>query len=92
MMLTADQIDAIRYYGGALTPIRDVAVLMGVDPDELADEIACVGSPAYSAYHAGRAETELNIRRTEITMATAGSPLAIQHVKGYIDDLVDRNS
>lgn len=40
----------------------------------------------------GVRKLSLNIRRTEITMATAGSPLAIQHVKGYIDDLVDRNS
>ena len=88
MNLSKDQLDKINKYARALTSIPDVAVLMGLDEDDLREDMACCNSPARIAYETGRAQTEYEIRSTEINMAASGSPLAIQHVKGYLNDLI----
>lgn len=91
MNLSKDQLDNVTEYGKALTPVQDVAVLMDLDVDELREEFSCPKSPVRRAYEIGRARTEYEIRQTEINMAASGSPIAIQHVKGYLNDLILSN-
>lgn len=88
MNLSKEQLEKLTDYGKALTSLTDVAVLMGLDEDELREECSSKSSPVRRAYEMGRAQTEYDIRSTEINMAASGSPLAIQHVKGYINDLI----
>lgn len=87
MNLSQDQLDKITEYASALTPIGDIAVLMGLDEDEIFEEFHLKDSPIRLAYHRGRAQTEYDIRSAEINMAVNGSPMAIQQVRTYIESL-----
>lgn len=80
-------IDRIADLGSALTPVRDVAVLTGIDEDLLRAELEMPGSEAGAAYRKAVAETALAIRRREIEFARMGSPLAVQSASSYIASL-----
>jgi hypothetical protein len=79
-------IDRIKEYASLLMPVPDIAVLIGIDEDELRTEIADKSTEASKAYRLGRAETVLEIRRQEIALAKAGSPMAVELMQDYLLD------
>jgi hypothetical protein len=79
-------IDKIKEYASLLMPIPDIAVLIGTDEDELKNKIADKTSVESKAYKLGRAETILEIRRQEIALAKAGSPMAVELMRDYLLD------
>jgi hypothetical protein len=81
-------MDRIKEYASLLMPVSDIAVLIGVDEDELKAQIANKTSPEAKAYRLGRAETVLEIRRQEIALAKAGSPMAVELMQDYLLDQV----
>jgi hypothetical protein len=77
-------IDKIREYASLLMPLPDIAVLTGTDEDELREKIADKSTGESKAYRLGRAETILEIRRQEIALAKAGSPMAVELMQDYL--------
>ena len=68
----------------ALTPIADIAVLMGVDEAILRDNIEDLNTPVSKAFRRIRAETALEIRERNIEDMEAGSPSATEKVSEYL--------
>jgi hypothetical protein len=77
-------IDKIKEYASLLMPVPDIAVLIGMDEDELKAKIADKTSEHSKAYRLGKAETVLEIRRQEIALAKAGSPMAVELMQDYL--------
>lgn len=69
---------------GFLTPVSDIAVMMGVDVDVLRIDIRDRSSSVSFAYHKAKAETALKLRKQELELANVGSPLAVQLTNGYL--------
>lgn len=84
---TTEQLAKIRELAQKLTPISDIAVLMELDVRQFRMDIADDMHPASLAYHRGKAETALKIRENELTLAEAGSPLAVTLMNSYIKDM-----
>ncbi|MDR1981340.1 MAG: hypothetical protein LBQ39_06965 [Tannerellaceae bacterium] len=76
--------EKIKEYAACLMSIPDIAVLMGVDVDSLRGKIADRSSAISIAYYQGKAETTLAIRRQEVELAKAGSPLAVERTSDYL--------
>lgn len=68
----------------ALTPIADIAVLMGVDEAILRDNIEDLNTPVSKTFRRIRAETALEIRERNIEYMEAGSPSATEKVSEYL--------
>lgn len=69
---------------GFLTPIGDIAVIMGVDVDVLRMDVRDRSNPVSLAYHKAKAETALKLRKQELELANVGSPLAVQLTNSYL--------
>jgi hypothetical protein len=76
--------DKIKEYAALLMPVPDIAVLIGMDEDELRAKIADKDSEYFKAYRLGRAETVLEIRRREIYLAREGLPAAVERMQDYL--------
>jgi hypothetical protein len=76
--------EKIKEYAACLMSIPDIAVLAGVNMDELKEQIADRSSAVSKAYYLGKAETVLEIRRQEVALAKAGSPLAVELMADYL--------
>ena len=84
MTRTKEQIEYIADLAAALTPVADIAVLLGVDEDALRVELGFPGSEAGAAFMRAKAETALLIRRQEIEFAKMGSPAAVHAAAAYL--------
>ena len=87
MILTDKQIEDISELAVSLTPVSDIAVLLGLDEFDLRETLSDHTHPASVAYRRGKAETRLRLRRNELELAEAGSPLAVAMVKSYMEDM-----
>jgi hypothetical protein len=81
-------IDKIKEYASLLMPVPDIAALIGADEDDIKAKIANKTTPEAKAYRLGRAEIILEIRRQEIALAKAGSPMAVELMQDYLLDQV----
>jgi hypothetical protein len=81
-------IDRIKEYASLLMPLPEIAVLTGMDENGLKAKIADRSSEYSKAYRLGRAETVLEIRRQEIALAKAGSPMAVELMQDYLLDQI----
>ena len=77
-------IEQIKEYAGCLMSIPDIAVLIGMEEDELKEKIADKTSDISKAYRLGKAETVLAVRRQEVALAKAGSPMAVELMGEYL--------
>jgi len=77
-------IEQIKEYAGCLISIPDIAILIGMDEDELKDAIADKTSDISKVYRLGKAETVLAVRRQEVALAKAGSPMAVELIEEYL--------
>ncbi len=82
-------ITEIERLANLLTPISDIAVLVGVDEDSLRSEIENRHSFASMAYRRGRAKRTVELREADIESALAGSPSASIAVAGYLRDMAN---
>lgn len=76
--------DKIRDYASCLMSLPDIAVLLGLEADALTSLVADRSSPVSKAYYQGKAETVLEIRRQEVALAKAGSPMAVELAADYL--------
>lgn len=71
-------LEYMHRYGTLLTPIVEVAALLGVNELQLLEEIENHNSPIRKAYMRGLAETGEELRSQMIEAVHAGSPSATE--------------
>lgn len=80
MNLTEEELKQIEEMASALLPPSEIAILLRIDAAQrkLFGQIckSHVLSPIYEAYHRGKLITKLELRRTVVKLAKAGSPAA----------------
>lgn len=84
----SDKVQEVRDLVALLTPIPDMALLLGVDERSLRDEIDDISSPVSLAYREAKARVALEMRKREIELAEAGSPTAAQNIAAYFRQMV----
>ncbi len=84
----SDRVQEVRDLVALLTPIPDMALLLGVDERSLRDEIDDISSPVSLAYREAKARVALEMRKREIELAEAGSPTASQNIAAYFRQMV----
>lgn len=84
MDYSPEQIEAIKELASCLTPIPEIAILMGVDLDTLRLDIRNRETLVSQTYHYAKASTAMQLRKQEIELAKVGSPLAVQLTNGYL--------
>lgn len=89
MNYTEEQLKEIETYASIYLKITDIAVILGVRPDQLRQDINLVGSPAYNAYHKGKALSKVQLHQQEMLLAKVGSPLALQNARDNLLDMED---
>ncbi len=77
-------IELIKEYASYLLPIPEIATLIGMDEDKLREEISQKTTEISKAYYLGKTETILAVRKQEIALAKAGSPMAVELMQDYI--------
>jgi hypothetical protein len=93
--LTSDQIQKLQEYAAALMHVTEISILLDIPPeDQTAFEVICLNdrnSPLYRAFHTGRLQTKLELRRNIIKLAKAGSPAAEPIALKFINEqLIDK--
>ena len=78
-----DMEEKIRELVAALTPISDIAILLGMDEIELRDAIDEYENPISIAYRKAKAEVALDIRKAHIALAQEGDKDAAEKVAEY---------
>lgn len=84
----SDRVQEVRDLVALLTPIPDMALLLGVDERSLRDEIDDISSPVSLAYREAKARVALEMRKREIELAEAGTPTASQNIAAYFRQMV----
>lgn len=90
MDLTYIDLDRVEELAAALLPPFEIAILMDIHP-ECRDLFVQVckshkASPLYAAYHKGKLTTKLELRKTVIKLAKAGSPAAEPLAEKFIKE------
>lgn len=87
MVYSKEQLTEIESLAAKLTPISDIAILMGLDTDVLKMDIKDTSSFVSGCYRRGKAATAMKLREQEIDLAMVGSPLAVQLTSSYLTDM-----
>lgn len=80
-------VEHIMDLAGDLTPITEIAALIGYDEDKLRMALTDKRSPLRKVYLKAKAETAHRLRRRELELADVGSPLAVQLAHNYLRDM-----
>lgn len=86
MTFSKEQLEKIRELAGFLMRPDQIARLIDIPPGKLRTAIKTTDSPAQIAYETGKAETILEFRKQEVTLAKMGSPLAVEMMERFIID------
>ena len=89
MEYSNEQLKEIEYYASIYLKISDIALILRVRPEELRIDIHKEDSPAYNAYHRGKALSNVQLHAQEMTLAKVGSPLALQNARNNLMDMED---
>lgn len=92
MILTDETLQQLKEMAAALMPPSEIAILIAIPTDQR--EYFCDicknhrQSPIYEAYHQGRLQTKLSLRKTVIKLAVAGSPAAEPLADRYMKEQI----
>ncbi len=89
MIYTEEQLNQIEYYASIYLRITDMALILELKAEELRQDIHTEGSPAYVAYHKGKATSKVQLHAQEMTLAKVGSPLALENARKNLMDMED---
>lgn len=87
MVYSKEQLIEIERLASKLTPISDIAILMGLDTGVLKMEMKDSSSLVSEYYRRGKATTAMKLREQEIDLAMVGSPLAVQLTSSFLTDM-----
>lgn len=85
--LSDDILKDIRQLAGLFFSPAEIAVMLNLDEVELCKACRRPGTAAYLAYHAGKLEKEMIVRRSVIDLAGKGSSPAQTLVLKMIDQV-----
>lgn len=85
MIYSETQIQKIHDLASFYLPVRDIAILIGVDPDTLRDDIRNHSHMA----SVGKLETKVALYSQEVKLASIGSPLALENARRNLLDMED---
>lgn len=77
-------VEKLKEYAADLLPLETIAILLNTDDISLREAISDRATDISRAYYLGQAETIAAIRKQEVELAKAGSPLAVENVALYI--------
>ena len=80
-------VERVKELAGDLTPITEIAALIGCDEDRLRLALTDKQSPLRQVYMKAKAETAHRLRKRELELADVGSPLAVQLAHNYLRDM-----
>lgn len=90
MDLSNEEIQQIEEMSAALLPPDEIAILMNIPPAERSFFVQICkthqASPIYIAYQRGKLTTKLELRKTVIKLAKAGSPAAEPLAEKYLKE------
>lgn len=92
MLLKTDSYDSeflsrVKEMGSSLTPVPEMAALLHLPEDSLEMAVQTVGHPIRIAYVEGLAATNLELRKTAIESASAGSPAAMEQCLKFAQNI-----
>jgi hypothetical protein len=86
MEITKDILAQIKEHSADLLPWKDIAYLVGIDPDEFKMELDNKKSKIHFAYRTGIAERKKKLRLPVLKMAEHGSPQAELLADKYLSE------
>ena len=92
MNLSDEQLQQIREMSAALMPPTEIAILLGLPPDQ--HDYFCDicknhrQTSIFNVYHQGRLQTKYELRKTVIKLAKAGSPVAEPLADRYMKEQI----
>ena len=73
MQLEPEQHTQIELFASRAFKVRDIAIILGVSPDELEIEFTNETSPAFLSFERGRLKAMLDLRNNIYSSAISGS-------------------
>ena len=83
MQFTQEQLDEIEAMAALFLPPDDIAINIGVDPDEFTELINIKSGIGYQAFFKGWMKTEVELRQSILQAALNGSSPAQQMMLNY---------
>ena len=80
MKYTESQLEDIKKLASIFVAPSIIADVLGVDANELKEDLACRSSAASIAYRQGKAASIVALRNQEMQLARVGSPTAVENV------------
>ncbi len=78
-------INQIEEYAGLFMTIEEIAILLNLDEKKFRREVRMKSSACGLAYHRGRLQSIVEIRKQTVLFAKKGSPQSEALVNGYIE-------
>ena len=85
MELTNEILEQIEEYASLFFTIDEISLLLDLSAEQFRREVRHGQSPLAKAYHRGKLQTILEIRRQTVMFAKKGSPQAEAFVKDYME-------
>ena len=89
MTYSDKELQQIEQMASLYLSISDIAIVLGVNPENLRRDIKVKGSPAEKAYTKGKVSSKVALRKQEMMLAKVGSPLALDSVRRALMDMED---
>ena len=89
MEYSEELLTQIEQYASIYLKISDMAVILGISPDILRNDIADRTTPVSLAYHRGKAASRVKLLHQEMQLAYVGSPLALENTRNNLLDMED---
>lgn len=84
-MLNESQLQELENFAYRTFTVRQIALILEVDEDELRQAIDTTDSPEYKAYNKGKLLIDTELRQSEIELALRGHSDAQRRVRDYIN-------
>lgn len=89
MVYTEEQLKQVEQFASIYLKISDMAVILGLSPTLLREDIADRNSEVSKRYHRGKAASRVKLLHQEMQLAYVGSPLALENTRNNLLDMED---
>ena len=89
MVYSEEVLTQIEQYASIYLKISDMAVILGVPPEDLRRDIADRTTAVSQRYHRGKAASHVKLLHQEMQLAYVGSPLALENTRNNLLDMED---
>ncbi len=89
MVYTEEQLKQVEQFASIYLKISDMAVILGISPTLLREDIADRNSEVSKRYHRGKAASRVKLLHQEMQLAYVGSPLALENTRNNLLDMED---